>query len=71
MGTECAMGLCKACVGPDGEMTCQACLPGADGMDGCPAGMVCDNDVFVCVECRNDADCSGGEACQFGGCVAV
>jgi hypothetical protein len=67
-GTLCVSGLCKACdLGPDGVL-CQACQPGNGG---CDDGFLCDYDVFVCVSCRDDDDCSGGTVCQHGACVAA
>jgi Cys-rich repeat protein len=65
-GAQCVAGLCKACVVAMDGITCQACQP---GQSDCTDGTLCDNDVFVCVECQNDADCSGGEVCNFGACA--
>lgn len=65
-GSQCEVGLCKACIlGVDG-VSCQQCQPGSSD---CGLDAVCDHDVFVCVSCHDDSDCAGGEVCEHGGCI--
>jgi Cys-rich repeat protein len=63
---QCISGLCKACEPAADGSSCQPCQP---GQGGCGDGYLCDYDVFVCVSCRSDADCSAGEVCQHGACT--
>jgi Cys-rich repeat protein len=65
-GLQCVSQLCKACeLDPGDPSSCLPCQPGST----CTSGNQCDYDVFVCVECREDADCGGADVCQLGDCA--
>jgi hypothetical protein len=69
-GMQCVQGFCMDCVLDGTGTECQTCIAGdAAGLCG---GALCDFDLFVCVECRDNDDCGGATpVCSFGSCQAA
>lgn len=65
---NCVSQLCRACPSDEPDGACMPCQPGVADPCGDEIEGVCDYEVFVCVQCNEDIDCSGDDLCQLGAC---